>query len=258
MHIRFLAWSVDYCKFHKLSQTSVNHLDLNVRNDMHIIHWPIITPTSYRHARPWGISSQETPEDAVYRLKSNHVASRKVDGKNNNKKQTFPYQSSVHRESVVLPFMHHTRHVPTSSAVHPPPYSRIFSGTNCAALIQIYFNTLDTMLNKMKLFYILLSMNMRKKREKEHDNFFYCLPIMHLACNVWCVCMLWGRGSKNKTEIERATRQLSSDCQSSVFSLSFWKGTVQWIVCIGKCLSYICQCSFFFSMMHSKLIDGSW
>lgn len=159
--------------------------------------------------------------------------------------------------------MHHTRHVPTSSsAVHPPPYSRIFSGTNCAVLIQIYFNTLDTTLNKMKLFYILLSMNMRKKRDKKNMTIFYCLPIMHLACNVWCGRMLWGTGSRNKSEIEKATRQLLDGCLRTVrvvlFSLSLWKGTVQWIVCIGKCLSYICQCSFFFFMMHSKLIDGSW
>lgn len=119
--------------------------------------------------------------------------------------------------------MHHTRHVPTSSAVHPPPYSRIFSGTNCAVLIQIYFNTLDTTLNKMKLFYILLSMNTRKKRDKKKNMtiFFYCLPIMHLACDVWCVRMLWGTGSKNKTETEKARRQLLDGCLRTVRVIFF-------------------------------------
>lgn len=118
---RFLTWSVDYCTFYKLNRTSVHHPDPNVRNCEHITYWPIITATSYRHARHEGISSQETTETPVYRLESNNVANRKVADK---KTQTRPYQSFVHSECVLLPFMHHMRHVPTTFTV-PPPLTRI-------------------------------------------------------------------------------------------------------------------------------------
>jgi len=140
------------------------------------------------------------------------------------------------------------RHVPDFCwpvvARVPQISSDILSGRNCAVLIQIYFTTLNTALNK-KTNYILLSRNKRGKTKKKEKFFFFnCLPIMHfdLACKMWRVLLRWRR---KQSEGDKTTQRCLARCLWTVFFFVILKGTVQWIVQIEECLSYICQCSFY-------------
>lgn len=77
-------------------------------------------------------------------------------------------------------------------------YRSIFSGRNCAALTQIYFNTQHNIwTNKTKrrrAFYILLSRSKKinKNMKWEHWGIFYGFAnstFWCLACNVWCITL---------------------------------------------------------------------
>lgn len=74
--------------------------------------------------------------------------------------------------------------------------------------------------------------------------FFYCLLIMHfdLACNMWRVLLQWRR---KQSEGDKTIQRCLARCLWTVFLFVILKGTVQWIVQIEECLSYICQCSFY-------------
>lgn len=94
--------------------------------------------------------------------------------------------------------------------------------------------------------YSFINERKKEKRQKEHDDF---LLFANYAFSLRCVMCPYATGKKGSKKIQvnskKATRQLLDGCLQSVLSVSLWKGTVQWIGCIGKCLSYICQCSFF-------------
>jgi len=82
-------------------------------------------------------------------------------------------------------------------------------------------------------------------RQKKKTIFFLnCLLIMHfdLACKMWRVLLRWRR---KQSEGDKTTQRCLARCLWTVFFFVILKGTVQWIVQIEECLSYICQCSFY-------------
>lgn len=110
---RFLTWSVDYyCKFPIVSdQCAPSRSECKESHAYHPRHTDKPDPKGLAHKKL----------QTLQYIDSNQTMLQT--GKSMIKKQTCPYQSSVHTsESVLLPFMRHTRHVPTSSAVHPPPH----------------------------------------------------------------------------------------------------------------------------------------
>lgn len=117
------------------------------------------------------------------------------------------------------------------------PFLEIFSGRNCAVLKQIYFNTRHNIwTNKKKKkehFYILLSRS-KKKQRREHLGFLWFAgsAFWLLACDVRCFILRRGG--------DDTFRRNENVCWLFEVEVLFFvinKGAVQWIVCIGKCLS---------------------
>ena len=127
------------------------------------------------------------------------------------------------------------RNPPQNNPLHP--FLEIFSGRNCAVLKQIYFNTRHNIwTNKKKKkehFYILLSRS-KKKRRREHLGFlsFAGSAFWLLACDIRCFILRRGG--------DDTFRRDENVCWLFEVEVLFFvinKGAVQWIVCIGKCLS---------------------
>jgi len=153
------------------------------------------------------------------------------------------YQCSVlHITSIYIatrPWFLLTRCGPCSSDIFRYPLREKL----CSAYTDLFYYTQHCV--EQKTNYILLSRNKWGKTKKKWQFFFFnCLLIMHfdLACKMWRVLLRWRR---KQSEGDKTTQRCLARCLWTVFFFVILKGTVQWIVQIEECLSYICQCSFY-------------
>lgn len=158
------------------------------------------------------------------------------------------YQCSVlHITSVYIatrPWFLLTRSGPWSSDIFRYPLREKL----CSAYTDLFYYTQHYVEQKNKLY----SFINEQMRDDKKWHFFYCLLIMHfdLACDMWCVHLQWRR---KQSEGDKTTQRCFARCLWTVFFFVILKGTVQWIVHIEECLSYICQCSFYIILWSIKV-----
>ncbi len=137
------------------------------------------------------------------------------------------------------------QHVPDICSPVVAHVPDILSGRNCAVLIQIYFTTLNTTLNKNLIIFFYQWTN-----EGRQKMTIFLLFANYAFWLMWCVLLQWRR---KQSEVDKTTQRCLARCLWTVFFFVILKGTVQWIVHIEECLSYICQCSFYIILWSIKV-----